>query len=270
MQHFKKYLTLLALIFFIFSANAADAESSTKGKSGMVSSTQETSGIVSSTKGTSEAALSANKPYWRARSVESIADKPTLPVLKSSVKSENSSAPAISFEKVAKKNVHADHLNWIYDAWLSTDTDADNDCYHQSFELTFDADTSYVHADVFAVVYLGDSNTYKEIHTTSVFSIHSDAGNDEFTFKTDLLQGFPSDDYDVLIELYDADSLELQDSYDHTSDSDLSLISLESAEYEHRHYAPTVSTTEHGGSISVSVLLALSGLIIFRRRYFSQ
>lgn len=243
MQHSNKYLYLFVLIS---CANVTDAEPSTEKKS--------------------KALLSAGTPYWRAQSVEHNANAPVLPKLKSSLKSENSTAVAKSFNKAVQKNANAAHLIWVYDAWLSTYSDGDNDGYYPSFELTFDADTSFTNADVFAVVYLGDNSTYKEIHTTSVFTIFADASNDEFTFSTELLEGFPSDDYDVLIELYDADTLELQDSYDHTSDPDLSLVSLESAEYEHRQFAPAVNAHEHGGAIGVTMLFALMGLVFFRHK----
>lgn len=245
MQYFNNCLSLLAFIVFIFSVNSTYAMPQSEDKS--------------------KEFLSANASFWQAHSIESDTSKSVAPVIKSSQPSEKNSVAAKFFKKTANKNASANHVIWIYDAWLTTSSDRDNDGYYPSFELTFALDTSYSHADVFAVIYLGDSNTYKEIHTTSVFRIHSDASNDDFTFKTELLQGFPSGDYDILIELYNADTLELQDSYDHNSDPDLSLVSLESAEYEHSNYAPTITTHEHGGSQGYLVLLVGLLLTIFRR-----
>lgn len=174
--------------------------------------------------------------------------------------------PAKLLPRLQYSPATADHLFWVYDASIELLQDSDRDGYYHSLRVQFDVDTILSQADVYARIYLGDADSWREIHTTSVFPIHSDASYDEFVMTTDLLQGFPSDDYDLLVEIYDADDHSLQDSYDDSDDPDLTLLSLESLEYEQNHYAPVPDAHSHGGSLGVFALLSLFGFTLFRRR----
>lgn len=191
--------------------------------------------------------------------------------LKSSLKEDNENDIAKSFPREIVKRANEAHLLWIYDAGVTLFRDTDNDGYYQSLDLSFDVDTNLGHAYVFAVVYLGDQYTYKEIHTTSVFSIYGDSAGDEFIISSELLQGFPPNDYDILIEVYDAETGELHDFYDHTQDPDLSLVSLESSEYEYQQttpiYSSVVATTERGGSMGILLPISVLAFAMFRRGY---
>ncbi|MBE1298481.1 MAG: hypothetical protein GJ680_01030 [Alteromonadaceae bacterium] len=153
--------------------------------------------------------------------------------------------PAKSFA-VDASQVVLDHEYWIYDATLRFIEDWDHDGYFYRFELGFDVDTVYSHGDVYARLYLGDGHTFREYHTTSVFHIDTTDSDDKFFVDTELLAGFPSHDYDIMIELYDAYNDHLVAVYDHTSDGDLSYNPLESYDYE----AYVVPST--GGTVTVS------------------
>jgi hypothetical protein len=115
---------------------------------------------------------------------------------------------------------------------------------------------------VYAVLYLGKDEVFKEYHTTSVFNIFSDNTNDSFVVESELLNGFPSDEYEVLIELYDAYNDDLVAVYDGNNDADLYLLSLESKEYES---IQVIVVREHGGSVSLWGLLLLPFLLITRQ-----
>jgi hypothetical protein len=152
---------------------------------------------------------------------------------------------------------------WIFDAWVEFYSDEDRDGYFNHFSVEFDADTEFSSAEVYARLYLGKDEVFKEYHTTSNFNIFSDNSTDSFVVESELLNGFSSAEYEVLIELYDAYSDELVAVFDGNDDADLYLLSLESNEYES---VQVVVVREHGGSVSLLGLLLLP-LLIIKRRY---
>jgi hypothetical protein len=152
---------------------------------------------------------------------------------------------------------------WIFDAWVEFYSDNDRDGYFNHFSVEFDADTEYSSAEVYARLYLGKDEVFKEYHTTSIFSIFSDNSDDSFVVESELLNGFSSAEYEVLIELYDAYSDELVAVLDGNDDADLYLLSLESKEYE---TPQVIVIREHGGSVSLWGLLLLPVLFITRLR----
>jgi hypothetical protein len=150
---------------------------------------------------------------------------------------------------------------WIFDAWVELYSDNDRDGYFNHFSVEFDADTQFSSAEVYARLYLGKDEVFKEYHTTSNFNIFSDNSNDSFVVESELLNGFSSAEYEVLIELYDAYSDELVTVFDGNDDADLYLLSLESKEYES---VQVVVIREHGGSVSLFGVLLLPVLLMAR------
>ncbi len=157
---------------------------------------------------------------------------------------------------------------WIYDAYLTFLEDIDHDGYHYRFELAFDVDTAYAHADVYARLYLGDGVTFKEYHTTSIFHIDNTDSDDKFYVETELLSGYAPYDYDIQIELYEAHSNHLVAIYDHLNDTDLSYVPLESYNYETLPSPPptVVRSRERGGSNGAALTLLLGLLALTARR----
>lgn len=212
--------------------------------------------------------------HWQTETQQSHLNT-TLEAVKSSREpgSNNSSLSAKQSQTAQRKTVASvgtatrDHIIWVYDAWVTLHRDTDHDAYYSEIELSFDVDTSLSHADIYARIYLGDGFEFREIYTTSDFHIHSDASNDEITLRTRLVEGFRPQEYDLMIEIYDAFSNELQDIYDHTHDDDLFLLPLESNEYENRasQGGQVTITTEEGGSMSGIMLLLTTCLVLFRR-----
>lgn len=151
---------------------------------------------------------------------------------------------------------------WIFDAWVEFYSDDDRDGYFSYFSVEFDADTQYGSAEVYARLYLGKDEVFKEYHSTANFSIFSDNNDDSFVVETELLNGFFSAEYEVLIELYDAYSDELVAVYDGNNDADLYLLSLESKEYE---TPQVIVIREDSGGVSLWGLLLLPLLIIMRK-----
>ncbi len=120
---------------------------------------------------------------------------------------------------------------WFYSADVLLFNDHDNDGYFHGIDLLFDADTYYTSADVYAVVYLSyEGGPWNEYAATEIFTLYGTESDDEFTIVTELLSGYPSGSYDLLIELFDA----YDDSYvayigpDDTSE--LAFLPLEDAD----------------------------------------
>ncbi|WP_158970838.1 choice-of-anchor H family protein [Paraglaciecola sp. L3A3] len=155
-----------------------------------------------------------------------------------------------------------DQRFWLYDAWISFHTDDDRDGFYNHFTLEFDADTEFDHAQVYARLYLAKGEVFKEYHTTSNFNIYADNNNDSFVVESELLTGFPAADYEVLIELYDANSNQLVATLDGFNDADLYLLPLESEDYEEVYVDQVVVIHESGGSLAWLILFFIPVAIV--------
>ncbi len=92
----------------------------------------------------------------------------------------------------------------FYSADSTLNQDLDGDLYYSDFSLTFDADFDGGSADVYAVIYYSRNNSdWTELTETEVFNIYLDDASDEYTLSTTLNYGFPTGDYDILIDLYE-------------------------------------------------------------------
>lgn len=159
-----------------------------------------------------------------------------------------------------------DHIDyWFYDAWVTLYGDRDYDGYFYGFSLEFDADTTYYQAPVYAIVYLGKNDFYEPFHVTAVFTLFGESSDDSVLLESELETGYPTGDYDILIELIDADSDLHVATIDAYSDADLSYQSLESAEFD-QPVTSEVVVEYHAGSWGLAGLIGLAGLVLIRRR----
>ncbi|ABZ77571.1 conserved hypothetical protein [Shewanella halifaxensis HAW-EB4] len=156
---------------------------------------------------------------------------------------------------------------YIYDAYSRLFVDNDYDGFYQTFSVTFDADVEGYYAneraDVFAELYLSrNGGPWEHYYTTDIFRIYGNATDDDFEVLTTLDYGYPTDHYDVLIDLYEVgygDIVATVSSYDFDS---LYALPLESSDRDDiyidddDHY--------HGGSVSFASLILLLGLVCFR------
>jgi hypothetical protein len=95
----------------------------------------------------------------------------------------------------------------IYGAGNTLKRDRDVDGYHSEFRIRFDADVSVGNALVYAKLYLrrvGDTGGWQLYHTTDDFQIHGQSDADDYYVDTTLDEGFPTAEYDVLIDLYES------------------------------------------------------------------
>ena len=153
----------------------------------------------------------------------------------------------------------------IFDAQSELSHDEDGDGFYHHLRVTFDADVDWGDAHVYARLYLSyEGGPWNHYYTTDLFHILEDASYDDYEVVTQLLEGYPTGYYDVLIELYEADWDEHVASYGPYEDLALSALPLEDQErdlFDADPYAAPISHS-HGGGGSLGLLgLLLLGLV---------
>lgn len=157
---------------------------------------------------------------------------------------------------------------WFYTADVELFNDHDRDGYYHGIDLLFDADTYYAVADVYAVVYLSlDGGPWNEYAATEDFTLFGASSEDDYVIVTELMAGYPSGSYDVLIELFDAYDNTFLAYYGPDDTPELSFLPLEDAERDVAD-VPDVTVVNHhhggGGSTGIAFILILA-LVALRR-----
>ena len=160
---------------------------------------------------------------------------------------------------------------WFYNADVLLFNDHDEDGHFHGIDLLFDADTYYQAAEVYAVFYLSlEEGPWYEYSATENFTLYGSSGEDEFQIVTELVSGYPTGSYDLLIELFDGYNDAFLASYGPVDTSELAFIPLEDANRDVPYVPPpptntTVVVHDHGGSFSSLSLLALFVMLFVRR-----
>lgn len=155
---------------------------------------------------------------------------------------------------------------WFYDAWVDLYADVDNDGYYSGIDLTFDADTIYGVAEVYAVVYLSyELGPWNEYAVTEDFTILGSSSTDEYFIETDLVAGYPTGEYDILIELFDTFDNSFVASIGPEDTSQLSLLPLEDMNRDAVETTQIVVNSGGGGSFGWLLLLGLGFAALTRR-----
>ena len=118
---------------------------------------------------------------------------------------------------------------YIYDAGSSLRIDRDQDGYHSEFQIRFDADSLVGDVRVYARLYLrrvGEAD-WQLYHETDDFWIYGESDDDDYYVTTTLDDGFPTSEYDVLIDLYEVGVSGIVATLDATDDVDLLDLPLE-------------------------------------------
>lgn len=117
---------------------------------------------------------------------------------------------------------------WFYEADVIVFNDDDYDGYYHGLDVLFDVDTIYSSADVYAVLYLShEGGPWNEYAVTEDFVVSGSSGSDEYGIVTELMSGYPTGSYDLLIELFDAYNGDYLASYGPSDTSELAYLSLE-------------------------------------------
>ena len=162
----------------------------------------------------------------------------------------------------------ADPNFWFYEADVALFSDFDNDGYYFGIDLMFDADTTWSAAEVFAVVYLSyEYGPWNEYAETDDFTIYGASGGDSYIIETELVSGYPTGSYDILIELFDAYDGTYLASIGPDDTSELALLPLEDSVLD----TPAGGTTQvvvnrgGGGAAGFFLLFALLAVRMTRR-----
>ena len=146
---------------------------------------------------------------------------------------------------------------WFYTADVVLFNDHDNDGYYHGIDLLFDADTYFVAADVYAVVYLSlEGGPWNEYAETADFTLFGTSGTDDYTVETELVSGYPTGSYDILIELYDAYDGIFLTSIGPEDTSELSYLPLEDSTRDSNGNTQVV-VNSGGGSLGWLLLFLL-------------
>jgi hypothetical protein len=160
--------------------------------------------------------------------------------------------------------------SYVYDGSTDLFSDRDRDGYYHHLRVTFDADTSLGSADLYAIVYLSaDGNAWERLFTTDDFTIHGAAPDDDYEVETDLVSGYSTGLYDVLVELYDAKTNGLVDDFGPNDSSDFSALPLEDAYRDGDPPPPDLAPVVAdggGGAIDWFTLPALLSALAWARR----
>ena len=152
---------------------------------------------------------------------------------------------------------HASADHWIYDADVVLYDDFDNDGFYRFLSVRIDADTLRDSAYVYAELYLSsDGVNWEWYHTTDDFWIGGETSDDELYVETELTTGYPTDYYDLLIELYDADFGTYSDEFGPLQSDGMALLPIEDATQDPEPIEVTV-VDGGGGAFSWFALPAL-------------
>lgn len=163
---------------------------------------------------------------------------------------------------------------WFYDADVILYNDDDNDGFFHGIDLLFDVDTNFAAADIYAVMYLSfEGGPWNEYAATDDFTIYGASGSDEYVIETELMSGYLTGSYDLLIEVFDAFDGAFLASFGPEDTSELAYLALE--DYNRDEPIDVIVVHERGGGGAMDqwflgllvLLLMASGLRkIWRRR----
>lgn len=161
----------------------------------------------------------------------------------------------------------------IYNGYSQLIEDIDEDGYFQTFSVTFDADllspSINDQAVVYADLYLSeDGGPWVLYFSTDDFVITGDTTEDEFEVITQLDSGYRPNNYDVLIDLYEAGYSDVVATYSSNDSNELYGLPLESSDYDPEYIEVEVHSEHRGGSVGLFIFILLA--LLSRRIFVKQ
>lgn len=148
---------------------------------------------------------------------------------------------------------------WFYAVDVELFSDFDHDGYFYGIDVLLDVDTVYAAADVYAVLYLSyEYGPWNEYAMTEDFTIFGASSDDEYIIVTELISGYETGSYDLLIDLYDTFDGILVATIGPEDSSELSLLPLEDANRDAAAEISIVVNSGGGGSAGWLLLLVLA------------
>ena len=188
------------------------------------------------------------------------------PLVTTATVTKGASTPAAKPRASAPQQDSAYGDYWIYSVDVDLFSDRDGDGYYYGIDLLFDADTIYAAADVYAVAYLSyEGGPWNEYAVSNDFTLFGATATDDYVLVTELLTGYPAGRYDLLLELYEADTGLYVASVGPGESFELAELPLEDAD---RDQPRVVVTTGGGGAAGLLFLGVLAGIV--RRRHAAR
>ena len=156
---------------------------------------------------------------------------------------------------------------YVYDATTDLFSDHDGDGYFHHLRVRLDADTLFTSSVVYAEIFVSaDGNAWEHLYTTKDFTVFGSDPDDDYEVETDLVSGYSTGQYDVLIELHDAADSTLLDEYGPNESPEFSLLPLEDSARD--GVVEDSGGHGHGGGGAVSWLMlpGLLGALVLKRR----
>ena len=155
---------------------------------------------------------------------------------------------------------------WFYDVDVQLFNDDDFDGYYHGIDVLFDIDTNFAIADVYAVLYLSyEDGPWNEYAVTEDFTIFDTSGSDEYVLVSELMSGYPTGSYDLLIEVFDSFDGAFLASFGPEDSSTTSFLPLEDFNRDTPVREVTVVVSEGGGgALSLWLFGLLSFLLLFK------
>ncbi len=136
-----------------------------------------------------------------------------------------------------------DDIVWFYQVESEISQDLDQDGYYQNLSLTMDLDTQFVSQDVFVDILLFNSVGEVELsYSSDIFNLNGDSELDAQTFDFQFFESFPTDYYQIQIEVYDAYNLELRAVANETNMVALLDLPLEGSTFDQDNSISVYST----------------------------
>ena len=154
---------------------------------------------------------------------------------------------------------------YVYDATTDLFSDRDGDGYFHHLRVRLDADTLFTSSVVYAEIYVSaDGKAWELLYTTKDFTVFGSDPNDDYEIEADLMSGYSTGQYDVLIELHDAADSTLLDEYGPNESPEFSALPLEDSTRD----GVAEDSGGHGGGGAVSWLMlpGLLGALVLKRR----
>ena len=114
----------------------------------------------------------------------------------------------------------------FYDVWFNMLEDSDGDGYYHQFEVNFDIDTVFSYQEIYVIGELAAASQ-QILFQTEPYTINSNSGNDSYQASVLLTDGYPSDQYELTLSVYDAETNALLLQYDAGHNSQLGQLYLE-------------------------------------------
>ncbi|MDH5353052.1 MAG: choice-of-anchor H family protein [Gammaproteobacteria bacterium] len=213
-----------------------------------------------------------------SRSVGKLVEDDSI-VLREEVKSQElvtstaSDTSIVEDDTLSRTANRYDQYFTIYQGDVDLLSDLDRDGFHHALNVSFDVDVDYDGATVYAKLYLSrEGGPWIQYHTTGLFNIFENNASDTYEVTTELIDGYFTGYYAVLVEIYSLNhagmvASEILDH--HNLGKDVMLEDLGRDEVLYYEEVEVTTVTYGVGSFSLFIWLLLVQVVIAARGILS-